>query len=436
MTPAVRSFLVAKVRTLKVRARRLAKLDHDSVGIRPQDLPYVPSPSHFAAANRRLAAIDREVSGGLERLATQVRSPGATSEAILTHAALVEREVDRARRAFGLFFDVFSQRGSSFAPALAACDTIASDCFAAVHEAAPNVLRGSLLGPVSYLEHSFSPATFRRGVLLGRLLGESNPFPLVRIPYERVESPWGMGVVLHEIGHNLQADMGIWLENRNAVHRRVLAVTRDPWVTRIWGRWHKEIFADLIALLLGGPAAARSMMDFLSYPAARVLTFRPLSAHPTAYVRMFIMAEMVKRMGFDREAARIRDVWRAMYGRAALGARIPRRLLETAPLVTRHVVDEIAYQTRRGLGQQALADVVPFSAGDEQAIRSAAPSIARGHVPAGLPPRFVVSASRYAFERSLSSPSRIAGTVLGHLSGLAVERRRSAAEGRSERRAA
>ncbi len=435
MTPRVRAFLEIKVRALRARARRLGRLDHDSIGIRPKDLPYVPSSGHFAAANRRLAEIDREVAGGLARLTAAVEAPDAASESVLKEAALVEREVDRARRAFALFFDVFSQRGSSFAPALAACDTIARDCFQAVRRAAPGVLRGALLPPVTYLEHGFSPATFRRGILLGRLLGERNPFPLVRIPYEHVDSPWGMGVVLHEIGHNLHADMGVWQENRTAVQRRVFTTTHDPWLTRIWTRWHKEIFADLIALLLGGPAVGQSMMDFLSYPASRVLTFRPLSVHPTAYLRTQVMAEMVRRMGFAEEAGRMREIWTSLYGPSAGSSRIPRRLLQTASDLIPHVVDEIAFQTRRGLGQQALADVVPFSRENESAIRSAAPAIARGRVPTDLPPRFTVSASRYAMAQSLAPPQRIAAVVLAHLARQAA-RERSKAEARIESSAA
>jgi hypothetical protein len=325
MKPAVRAFLDSKVRSLTARARRLARLDHQSVGIRPQDVPFTPSPQHFAAANTRLAEIDSGVRRRLAHLMGEVRSASAATEPVLQHVALVEREVDRARRAFGLFFEVFGQRGSSFAPALAACDAIAADCFHVVRASAPGVVHGPLLRPVTYLEHSFSPATFRRGVLLGRLLGEKNPFPLVRVPYEQVESPWGMGVVLHEIGHNLHADMGVWQENRKAVQRRVLAVSGNPWLTRIWARWHKEIFADLIALLLGGPASAFAMMDFLSGPSPRALTFRPLSVHPTAYLRGFLLAQMLERMGFEAEGRRARSVWAATTTRAPRGRAFPPR---------------------------------------------------------------------------------------------------------------
>jgi hypothetical protein len=412
VTSELYTFLDMKVRSLEARSRRLARLDRRSVGFRPQDMPYAPSAAHFRAANVRLSGIDRLVRTQLDALARDLRQPGVESDELLRKAALVEREIDRARRTYGLFFDVFIQRGTMFGPALAACDMIAADCFQAVRRAAPGLIHGPLLKPVTYLEHSFSPATFRRGVMLRRLLGEQNPFPLVRIPYERIESPWGMGVVLHEIGHNLQADLGVWQETQQAVQRRVFQVSRNPWLTRIWTRWHKEIFADLIAILLGGPASARSMKDFLAYPAARVLTFRPLGVHPTPYLRMFIQAEMLRRMGFRSAARRIQRVWSGLYDAALQQGRVPANLIGTATRIIPHVIDEVAYQPRRGLAQRALVDVVPFTATDERTIQRAAPVIARGELPADLPPRFAVSASRYALEGKMAAPAVISRTVL------------------------
>jgi hypothetical protein len=229
-----------------------------------------------------------------------------------------------------------------------------------------------------------------------------------------------MGVVLHEIGHNLHADLGIWQENERAVRARVLRLTRNPWLARIWTRWHKEIFADLIALLLGGPASARAMKDFLAHPAARVLSFRPLSVHPTPYLRAFILAEMLRRMGFPGEARSTEQVWNALYGEHVVRGRVPRDLLTSARTIVPHVVDEVAFQPRRGLAQHALADVVPFRIEDERAIQGAASEIARGRVPGGLPPRFAVSASRCAFERRLAPPAAIARTVLTHLARVAA----------------
>jgi len=51
-----RAFLQTKIVALTARARRLTRMDYDSVGIRPQDMPFAPSPAHFQAANQRLAA--------------------------------------------------------------------------------------------------------------------------------------------------------------------------------------------------------------------------------------------------------------------------------------------------------------------------------------------------------------------------------------------
>jgi hypothetical protein len=406
------AFLDMKVRSLEARSTRLARLDRRSVGFRPQDMPYAPSTAHFREANARLSEIDRHVRAQLDELGRDLRRPAVGSDELLRKAALVEREIDRARRTYGLFFDVFIQRGTMFGPALAACDTIAADCFQAVRRAAPGLIRGPLLKPVTYLEHSFSPATFRRGVMLRRLLGEQNPFPLVRVPYERIESPWGMGVVLHEIGHNLQADLGVWQETQQAVQRRVFQVTRNPWLTRCWARWHSEITADAFAILLGGPASARSMKDFLAYPSERVLTFRPLGVHPIPYLRMFIQAEILRRLGFLAAARRIQRVWSGLYDRDVPRGRAPASLIATARRVIPHVVDEVAFQPRRGLAQRALVDVVPFSAADERMIQRAAPLIARGTLPADLPPRFAVSASRYALEGRMAPPPVISRTVL------------------------
>ncbi|HWT39122.1 MAG TPA: hypothetical protein VN289_22745 [Paraburkholderia sp.] len=406
-----RQFLRAKILGLAARTRRLARINHANVGIRPVDLPYAPSEAHFQAANVRLSRIEEQIQRRFAQLVGTWSSE--TRERVLVDIALVERELDRARRAFGLFFEVFAQRGTTFAAALAAHDVIAADCYTAVREAAPRIFAGPLLKPLSYMEHGYSPATMRRGVTLSRLLGEPNPFPVIRIPWDR-EHPW-QAVFLHEVAHNLQADLGIWQENRQAVMRRVLQTERDPLLARVYGQWHKEIFADLAALLLGGPAAAWSMADFLAHPAPRTLTFRPGGAHPTAYLRILILAEMLRRMGFVLDAARLARVWRTLYDVNRFH-RLPVRLLSTSRHLIPDVVDEIAFQTRRNLAQRALADIIPFGRDDEQAIRASAKLLERGHGDrVDLAPRHLVSAAGYALSQGRIEPQRLSGQVIGRL---------------------
>jgi hypothetical protein len=386
-------FLAVKARTLAQRARRLAVLSPQSVGIRPSDMPYAPLPEHFASANRRLQSIDRDVKLRLQQLdKLDVRM---SSDDWLLTMAMVERELDRARRAFGMFFETFAQRGTAFAPALAAHDAIARDCYAVVRTAAPDIFPGPLVPPLTYLEHGYSPATSRRGVTLSRLLGESNPFPLIRIPYDR-DRPW-QAVFLHEVAHNLQADLGLWVQNRMAVLQRFAEAGLAPLAISIFGRWHKEIFADLAALLLGGPAIAWGLAIFLAHPADKVMTYRPGGAHPVGYLRVLILAEMLRRMGFAADARDLRRIWTRLYD-PRRGHRIPKLLLSEARQAIPAIVDEIAFQPRRALAERALASVIPFRRDDQAMIRRGAMRLARGRVPDDLPPRFLVSAASYAIE--------------------------------------
>ncbi|MDJ0386939.1 hypothetical protein QMO56_02335 [Roseomonas sp. E05] len=405
----VARFFAAKRRGLTSRARRLVSLTPLSVGLRADEMAYAPSAAHFEAANKRLRAIDRTVLARLRSLAAL--PPAAPDEDRLLAMAMVEREVDRARRAFGLFFEVFAQRGTAFARPLAAHDAIARDCYAAVTAAAPRIFHGTLLPPLTYLEHGYSPATMRRGVTLSRLLGETNPFPLIRIPFDR-DRPW-QAVFLHEVAHNLQADLGLWVENQNAVVARLTEMRMPPQVITVYGRWQKEIFADLAALLLAGPAAAAGMAEFLAHPSDRVMTYRPGGAHPTNYFRVPIMTEMLRRMGFGAEAAELKGVWQRLYD-TRRGQRIPAELLAAARRAIPAVVDEIAFQPRRALAERALASIMPFRAADQAAIRRGGMLLARGRMPRDLPPRFLVGACRYALEAGMA-PNELGRAMLERL---------------------
>lgn len=393
LSPTARRFLDLKARALEGRTRLLRRLTPATVGLRPQDKPYSPSPAHFHSANRRLAAIDKNVRLRLAQLHSL--GEGASGDDRLLSLAMVERELDRARRAFGMFFEVFAQRGTAFSRSLAAHDAIARDCYDALRRTAPRIFPGPVVLPLTYLEHGYSPATMRRGVTLARLLGESNPFPLIRIPYDR-DQPW-QAVFLHEVSHNLQADLGLWVENREAVIHRLAEIGASALMCSIFGRWHKEIFADLAALLLGGPAMAWGMAFFLSHPADKVMTYRPGGPHPTGYLRVKLLAHMLGSMGFAEDSARLGKLWDELYD-LRRGHRIPQALLREAPRVVPAVVDEIAFQSRRALAERSLASVIPFSRSDQASIRRAGLALAHGRPVVGLPPRFLVSAALYAIE--------------------------------------
>jgi hypothetical protein len=159
------------------------------------------------------------------------------------------------------------------------------------------------------------------------------------------------------------------------------------------------------------------MAIFLAHPAPRTLTFKPGGAHPTAYLRILILAEMLRRMGFTKEGDRLRRFWRTLYNPQQFN-RLPPRLLATSDRVIPEVVDETAFQTRRNLAQRALADIIPFSQEDQATIKAGARRLVRGKVPANLPPRHLVSAAGYALATGRIPPQQLAGRVIDHLNQL------------------
>ena len=133
---------------------------------------------------------------------------------------------------------------------------------------------------------------------------------------------------------------------------------------------------------------------------------------------------MLRRLGFDADAANARRIWRDLYD-PRRGHRLPTPLLRLFGRAVPEVVDEVAFQPRRSLGQRALADIIPFRREHQVAIRRGAMQLAAGRVPADLPPRFLVSASALALT-SGTSPSELSNRVITHLSDQAAgERDRS-----------
>jgi hypothetical protein len=130
-----------------------------------------------------------------------------------------------------------------------------------------------------------------------------------------------------------------------------------------------------------------------------------------------ILAEMLRRIGFDKEAGRLARVWDDLYNPRRAN-RLPVRLLSTSRQIIPEVVDEIAFQTRRNLAQRSLADIIRFDANDENAIRAGAVMLIRGRIPQDLPPRHLVSAAGYALAEGRIAPRLLSNRVIDRLNEL------------------
>ena len=376
------------------------------------DHPAAPSPAHVQAANQlilqlrqRLVREAGDVNGEAER-SRQAPTPH-NLQLLLTRKQSALNRIKGIERIWDYYLELFGQRQSRFADALLGMDRMANDCYQAIYTGLGTGRSIPSPAPFTYMETGFTPATYRRGIRLSRLGRNANPFPIVKLPYHRLVNPWTLGAVHHEVSHNLQSDLGLWQEAPRRIVAQLTSSGIPPQVAQVWGRWHKETWADLCGILLGGPGIVASLLDVLARSTRSTQAFNPTGVHPTPYLRALIGTELLRRMGFEREAADFTRLWMHAYPKPAQD-RIPRALSATFPDAHRQVVEIICYQPYRQLGDKSLAEVFSFDRSHERMTREAAQRMARGVDPGIIPSRFLVGAARHALDHRMAPPEQIA----------------------------
>jgi hypothetical protein len=353
---------------------------------------------------------------GLLNLAGRVSSAAraATAEPTSRRLATVMEQKDLAHKwvqgiekIWDFYFELFGQRQSDYADWLLSCDRIALDCYQVAYTGLGAARPIPAPPPFCYMRTGFAPATFRRGIPLSRLGRQLNPFPLVQLPYHRLINPWTLGAMLHETSHNLQSDLGLSKDVPRRIGKRLLSENLPTSVAKVWMRWNREMFADMSALLLGGPEIIGSLMDVVGRAPQAVFAYSPRVPHPTPYLRTLISVELLRRMGFPIHAERYRRVWTRIYPDPRAG-NIPGAVIDTFPTACALAVDEMCFKPYPTLGGKSLAEVMRFGIKEQQMIEEAAGRLAAGVDPGVVPERFLIGAARFAFDRKLARPGMIA----------------------------
>lgn len=371
-----------------------------------------PTDGHIKAANDLMAGLRRELfelsKGVGDSVVAAVESPTPNIlQSVVRTKEAAHRWVQAIERIWDFYFELFGQRQSRFGEWLVGCDRIALDCYQSAFVGLGRAKSIPAPAPFSYMRTGFSPATWRRGVPLRKLGKLNNPFPLVQLPYHRLVNPWTLGAILHEVSHNLHNELGLARTVPRNIAARLLDAGFDRSVAAAWVRWNREAYADLLGLLLGGPAIVASLMDVVGRSPRAVLTYSETGPHPTPYVRTLLSVELLRRMGFADEADRYRRAWTRIYPNPRAGT-IPKTLLDTLPQVLSLVVDTVCFQRYAELGNKSLSEVISFAPKEQQMVEEAAARLAAGSDPGIVPERFLIGAARVALDRRLARPGTIA----------------------------
>jgi hypothetical protein len=373
--------------------------------------PAAPSTAHVEAVNAFIGQFRsrlQEAARWVDAAATMAeREPtSARLRVMLDRKDRVGVSVLYAEGIWDFYFDLFVQRLSAFGERLRAVDRIAANCYEDLYIGIGSAQPTPRLLPFTYAASGFGPATYRRGVPIRRLRHHPNLFPLIMLPQHRLDNPWAMSSVLHEVSHNLQADLKMWDIMPGLLHRRLTSEGIPEQVAAIWAIWHKEVTADMYALVLGGPPAVESLMDVVGRSARPTLTFTAVGVHPTPYLRVFISLILLRRMGFPAEAAALGRVWRHLYPEGGRGS-IPASMLRTFDAAAESVVDTIVFRPHSQFGGKSLIQSVPFGPDQLAILKTAGRRLAQGQDPGSIPLRFMIGAARFALDQRLASPQAI-----------------------------
>jgi hypothetical protein len=259
--------------------------------------------------------------------------------------------------------------------------------------------------PLFNLYPALSPITYTRtkGLVIPNL-----PVHLIDFPLGDLAAPWSLLTILHELAHGIAADIDLSPENWVIRPGAGLDYSRlDQWAS-----WANEIFCDCLAVLLGGPAFVRELMDVLLGMSPGRLIDPARSPHPPPYLRILLLCEFLKGLetkrpadGFPTDpqvAASYADLaeqyagaWRASYA-AAVDPAPFQPYLDEAGLVLGLLMDtplpELKGATARQLGR--------FTPADFKLVQRVANNHLKNGEESGeeIPPHLAVGAARVAFD--------------------------------------
>jgi hypothetical protein len=405
--PVLKPWLAAQSLNLLRHTKALRPFQREEFGSGPES----PSEGHIQVVNQLMASMRQSLEGRANQMSRHVTAAMSQPDAkrlvkVVTDKHNAHRLVQSIERIWDFYFELFGQRQSQYGKWLLSCDRIALDCYRTAHVGLGREKSIKAPPPFCYMRTGFGPATFRRGIRLRKLGQRQNLFPLIQLPYHRLVNPWTLGAILHEDAHNLQSDLGLSVTVPRRIARRLLKEGFGKEVATVWTRWNREIFADLSALLLGGPGVVASLLDVLARSPEVVYYFHSRGVHPTPFLRPFLSTELLKRMGFAQEAERYRQAWLRIYTRPKSGS-FPPMILKTAPQVIHLIVDELCYQPYAELGNKSLAQIFPFEQKEQRMIEEAAGRLAAGTDPGVIPERFLIGAARFALDNRLARAETI-----------------------------
>jgi hypothetical protein len=185
---------------------------------------------------------------------------------------------------FDIFSDVLTQRSThEIGVWVAGLDDVAADALEMPgYYKAPPV--------ICYLDRGHGAAIRRARTRLPG--GDLSPVAIIRVPRERIVGSGIASSLVHEVGHQVDALLGLVNSLRPILRGMLLKGGPEQVAWTLWERWISEIVPDFWAVAKVGIAATTGLIGVVSLPRVFVFRIDMEDPHPAPWIRVKLSCAM------------------------------------------------------------------------------------------------------------------------------------------------
>lgn len=233
-----------------------------------------------------------------------------------------------------IFADVLTQRGEHQTGVwLAGLDTVAKDALTSIR---PFI---KLPPMITYLDRGHGAAIRRARTRLPG--GKKNPVAVIRVPRERMVSSGIASSLIHEVGHQGAALLGVLPTLRESLKKSAAKDPRRAMAWRLFERWISEIISDCWSVATLGIGATTGLMGVVSLPSYFVFRMNLDGPHPFPWIRVKIGLAFGQRIYPDPQWEQLNQLWNQLYPTTKLAKdqqQLIRQLEATIPAFVEQVL--------------------------------------------------------------------------------------------------
>lgn len=300
--------------------------------------------------NRRMLEDKKELEKKVRLFILRLQRDNPPAKKSQKIFALLKLKFNALLDQLDIFSDALTQRGEHDTGIwLGGLDALAEDALSIAKSHA------SLPPLITYLDRGHGAAIRRARTRLPG--GKKNPVAVIRVPRERMISSGIASSLIHEVGHQGAALLGLIPSIKKSISPKEVGGTNAiAW--KLLSRWISEILSDCWSVGMLGISATAGLMGVVSLPRYFVFRANLDDPHPFPWIRVKISCAFGEALYPDGQWRKLDQLWQKLYpleGLPAKQIRLIRQLEKTIPEFVRLVLNH----RPRSLKGKSLKSIFP-----------------------------------------------------------------------------